>query len=48
VRVARDHHVKTVGAKVDRRYDVGHGAGSAASGRSNCQALKEEPHPQVV
>jgi hypothetical protein len=40
--------VETVGAEVNRRYDIGHGAKIAASGRWDDQALNEEPHPQVV
>ena len=54
VRIARDHHVKAVGAEVDRRDDfVGDGARGHARAWQRTdwkrdQTLNEDPHPQVV
>ena len=51
VRVARDHHVKTVGAQIYRGKDVGNDTTPAhlavVSGGAR-QAENEDPHPQVV
>ncbi len=55
VRVARDHHVKTVGTEIHRRDDFEHRGGGATHcharslpRRERDQALNEDPHPQVV
>ena len=51
VRVTRDHHMKTVGAQIDRGKDVGNDTTPAhlavVFGRRR-YAENEDPHPQVV